>query len=149
MKNKLISKVGWILSTSSLGFTLVTAAHASEVRVAAQAETQYAMAHVQTNQPRKRTQLSAEAALQKGMSLMNRAETAKQHVQAFRYLNYAAKKGLPEAMFQCALMYLDNQYTPADDERAMSLLEKASEQGHEQAEIALNYIQYADGGIGC
>jgi len=150
MKNKqFVRKVGWWVSATSLSFTLVTAAHASDVRVAAQAERQYAMAHVQTNQPKKRTRLSGEAALQKGMNLMSHAKTADENVQAFKYLSYAAKQGLPEAMFQCALMYLDNEYTPADDERAMKLLEQASEQGHKQAEIALNYIQYADGGIGC
>ena len=93
--------------------------------------------------------LSREAALKKGLSLVGQAKTAKEYRLAFKYLNYAAKQGLPEAMFQIALMYLDNEYTPADDDLAMSLLEQASEQGHEQAGIALNYIQYSDGGIGC
>ena len=150
MKNKqFVRKVGWWVSTTSLGFTLVTAAHANDVRAVAQAKTQYAMAQVQTNQERKRLRLTGEAALQKGMNLMGHAKSADENVQAFKYFSYAAKQGLPEAMFQCALMYLDNEYTPADDERAMMLLEQASEQGHAQAEIALNYIQYADGGIGC
>ena len=87
--------------------------------------------------------------MKKGLRLARRANTAKDYQLAFKYLNYAAKKGLPEAMFQIALMYLDNEYTPTDDERAMLLLEQASERGHKQAGIALNYIQYSDGGIGC
>lgn len=155
MKNKqFVRKVGRWVSTSSLGITmattvLVNTAHSSEVRLLAQANTQYALAHVQSIRPKTRVKLTAEAALEKGLSLMSHAKTARENVQAFNHLNYAAKKGLPEAMFQCALMYLDNEYTPADDERAMKLLEQASKKGHKQAGIALNYIHYADGGIGC
>jgi len=140
---------GWV-SASSMGMTLAASVHAGDVRALAQAKPQqYALAHVQSVQAKPKIKLTAEAALEKGLNLLNRAKTANENVQAFKYVNYAAKKGLPEAMFQCALMYLDNQYTPADDERAMKLLQQASEQGHEQAEIALNYIKYADGGIGC
>ena len=160
MNKQFVRKVGWWVSTTSLGMTLavsVHTVHAGEVRQLAQAQlnskTHYSFnqANAQLNsvQTKPILKLTREVALRKGLSIVSQAKTAKEYQQAFKYLNYAAKKGLPEAMFQCALMYLDNEYTPADDERAMSLLEQASKQGHKQAEIALNYIQYADGGIGC
>jgi len=158
MNKKFVRKVGWWISTSSLGITLaatvhITTVHATDVRLLAQVKTHYALSQLKTRVKESLTKssltLSGAAALKKGLSLVAKAKTASEHRLAFEYLNYAAKQGLPEAMFQCALMYLDNEYTPDDDERAMSLLEQASEQGHKQAGIALNYIEYADGGIGC
>ena len=150
MKNRqLVRKVGRWVSASSLGMTLAASVHAGDVRVMAQTNKQYVLAQVNSVQVKPAVKLSAEAALRKGMRLLGHAQTAKENVRAFNYLNYAANKGLPEAMFQCAMMYLDNQYAPADEERAMSLLQQASEQGHKQADIALNFINYAEDGIGC
>ncbi len=152
MNQQFIRKVGWWVSATSLGMTLaasVQTVHAGEVRQLAQTHTQYALAPRQDALTKPTYKLTPEVALQKGLDLMSQAKTAKEHQLAFEYVNYAATKGLPEAMFQCAMMYLDNEYTPGDDDRAMRLLEQASAKGHKQAEIALNYIEYADGGIGC
>ncbi len=153
MNKQFVRKVGWWFSASSLGVTMAAAVHASDVRQHAEVETHYALnqVHERVNAMRSKRNLtlSPEAALDKGLSLLSRAKTAKEYRLAFEYFNFAAKQGLPEAMFQCAMMYLDNEYTPGDDDRAMSLLEQASEKGHKQAGIALNYIQYSDGGIGC
>jgi len=158
MNKQFVRKVGWWATISSLGISLAVTlnaqtVHASDVRLLAQDKTHYVLTQLETrvkdNLKNSSLTLSGAAALTKGLSLVTKAKTASEHRLAFEYLNYAANKGLPEVMFQSALMYLDNQYTPDDDERAMSLLEQASEQGHKQAEIALNYIQYADGGIGC
>ena len=148
--SKLTRKVGWLITTSSLGLALATPLHAGEARSVAQADTAIVIAHMKESLKQSgKFVMSGEEALQKGLRLMKQAKTPKQHIIAFEYINYAAKQGLPEAQFQCAIMHLDNQYVPADDARAMSLLEKASAQGHKQAGIALNYIQYADSGIGC
>jgi TPR repeat protein len=150
LKQTLIQKVGWLVSASSLGLCLGTSAHAGEVRMIAQADTRHAITLVKDEIGKfPMYRLSGEEALLRGKRLMQRARTPRQHRAAFAYLSYAANKGIPEAQFQCAIMYLDNQYIPANDTRAMSLLERASEQGHEQAGIALEYIRFGDDGIGC
>lgn len=147
---RLIHKVGWLVSASSLGLILSTSVHAGDVRVIAQADTRYAITLVKDEIEKfPLYRLSGEEALLRGKRLMNHARTPRQHRAAFAYLNYAANKGIPEAQFQCAIMYLDNQYVPANDAKAMSLLEKASEQGHRQAGIALEFIRSGDDGIGC
>ena len=147
--SKLTRKVGWLVSTSSLGLALVTPLHAGEARQLAVADTRHVVDKIKNVKSIVSFTLTPEDALKKGLQLRKQAKTPRQHRIAFEYLNYAAKQGLPEAQFQCAIMYLDNQYVPADDARAMRLLEKASVQGHKQAETALNYIRYGDDGIGC
>ncbi|MGD8925261.1 MAG: hypothetical protein PVG20_00335 [Thioalkalispiraceae bacterium] len=157
MFNKdLVYKVGWLVTASSLGLTLASSIHAGtlhagDVRIIAQADTTYAIKHVRDTNTRFRIlRMSGEEALARGKYLIKHAKTRRHHLQAFEYLNYAAKQGLPEAQFQCAIMYLDDQYVPGNDERAMDLLEQASQQGHKQAEIALDYIRAGnDGGFGC
>ena len=146
---KMINRVGWVLTSSSLGLLLSGSVHAADVRKIAAESTSYVVAKLTPNTFTTDKRLTAQEALQRGLKLATKAKAAKDHIVVFEYLNFAAKQGLAEAQFQCALMYLDNEYTPSDDERAMRLLAKASEQGHKQAEVALNYIQYADGGIGC
>jgi len=156
MNKQFVRKVGWWLSVSSLGMTLAVilharTVHASDVRLQAEdrIKAHYISGKLKEVPTKPSLKLSREVALKNGLKLLSRAKTAQEYRLAFEFLNYAAKQGLPEAMFQSALMYLDNEYTPADDERAMLLLEQASEQGHKQAGIALNYIENADGGIGC
>ncbi|MGD8785665.1 MAG: hypothetical protein PVG75_14570 [Thioalkalispiraceae bacterium] len=150
-----IQKVGWLVSASSLGLTLVATVHAQsdhsgKVRLIAQADPHYAITQVRDNTAKfPMSLLSGKQALQRGKQLMQRARTPRQHIRAFEYLNYAAEKGLAEAQFQTAIMYLDDQYVPGNDERAMYLLEQASQQGHKQAGIALNYIRYGDDEFGC
>ena len=124
---QLIHKVGWLVSASSLGLTLVATAHAQsdhsgKVRQIAQADPHYAITQVRDNKAKSPMfLLSGEQALQRGKHLIQRARTPRQHILAFEYLNYAAQKGLAEAQFQTAIMYLDDQYVPGNDERAMYL----------------------------
>ena len=146
---RLRHKVGWLLTSSALGMVLSSSAQAGDARAIAKGN-HYLVAHLTTAAVNVGKRMSAEDALQRGMKIIGNAKTPNDHVIAFEYLNYAASQGLPEAQFQCAIMYLDDQFAPGDEERAMSLLEKASEQGHKQAAIALSYITDArDGGFGC
>ena len=148
--NNLINKVGWVLTSSSLGLLLSGSVHAADVRQLAAAEsTSYVVAKLTSNSIAYKESITPQEALQRGLQLAGNANSEKDHVMAFEYLSYAAKQGLAEAQFQCALMHLDNQYAPADDERAVRLLENAIAQGHKQAEVALNYMRYAEDGIGC
>lgn len=146
---KVARKAGRLISGSSLGLVLFGSLHAAEVPQLAAADTRHVIDRFKNSRPSLQYHLDAEAALQKGQRLRKQATTPWQHRLAFEFINYAAKQGLAEAQFQCAIMYLDDQYVPADDFRAIQLLEKAIAQGHKQAEIALNFIRYGDDGFGC
>lgn len=145
-----IRKASWLVSTSTIGLTLAACVHAGEVRQLATAQTGSVISQMKDKQAKLSSlQVSAEEMLQRGLRLKQRAKTPKQHVRAFEYLTYAANQGLPEAQFQCAIMYLDDRFVPGDEERAMFLLEQAWQQGHKQAGIALDYIRAGDDGFGC
>lgn len=151
-KNNFYKMAGTVFSGATLGLCLSQSAWAEGLQSVEQ-ETPIHVASASSNvadiKIRKKG-LTAEVALTRATRILKKAKTPDDHRIAFQYFKYAAEQGLAEAQFQCAVMYLDDQYAPAGDEEALHLLEKASMQGHKQAGIALNYIQNeGEDGFGC
>ena len=144
------NKIRHIVSASLTGVLLGTTAQAAEFGQLASADSYMkSVNNASSKYTAYQLQMSGDEAIEKGLNLLRRAETAEQFRTAASYITYAANKGYPEGMFRLAILYLDNQFLPADDEFAMELLEKASLYGHQQAENALNFIRYAEAGLGC
>ena len=150
MTNKFTLKISHLLAVSAISTILSNTVHAGELVQISSLDQRLISRQINSTIPGKSIQsLSGHEALARGKQILEHAKTAKQYKTALAYFKYAATKDLSEAMFQCAILYLDNQYTPANDELAMDLLEQASAKGHKQAATALNYIRYGDAGIGC
>lgn len=105
-------------------------------------------ASVPSSQPAP-THATGEELLARGMARLATAKQPREFRTAYHFLELAAQKGIPEAQFQLGLMQLDNNHVNGNEETAIKWLEAAIAQGHKQAAIALEYVQYQGGDIGC
>jgi TPR repeat protein len=148
-KNNLSSKIRSAITGTSLCMFMTGYAWADDVIVARinfESETAVHIFKEISSVPQPdSTTLLAEA-------LFIQAKSAEPDEQktAFSKLEQAAKLGNAEAQFHAALMILDSEYVNRAEEDALVLLAKARDQGHTQAQYALDYVSNNDSfGIGC
>ena len=84
-----------------------------------------------------------------GMARLSSADSPSDFRVALRYFQRAAHLGNTEAQFQLAIMQLDNPHVEQDEEAAIRWLRQASDNGHRQAAVALDYVVNSGGDIGC
>ena len=93
--------------------------------------------------------MTGDELLARGMARLSTARNPQDFRAAYHFLEVASNKGVAEAQFQLALMQLDNEYVSRDEETAIRWLKAAIAQGHQQASVALDYVLYEFGDIGC
>jgi TPR repeat protein len=145
-KNSLVRAVALVLGGNSF---LAATQHANADDVVALRMEKPMPSQVARPSTMVQKQLDAEALLARGLARLSTAKNPADYRLAYDYFRLAARQGNTEAQFQLAIMQLDNPYIDQDEAAAIRWLEAASEHGHRQAAIALEYVVNSGGDIGC